>query len=114
MLRYESCGTLRYNLSTKGEDVTECIFFNPHKDYVIKNKGKDYAIFVGFDPSRSLLKEYNSDDRSEIKIYINEKLVGHKSSFSLLAAQSQAEVAIEVEDDGEGKLTLISITIPSK
>ena len=116
MTKYTSRGTVSYHFSTGSASLQRNLVFIPVKEYTIKHKGEDLAIFVSDDTDRqaSLI---NYKDGINITISADPPSTEIEISSLLFAAQNQLQVEIDIKieiSDDEPQYTLVSITIPAK
>lgn len=123
MSTYKSQGTVSFCTGEKGTWIN----FVPHGDYLVKHKGKSYAVFLTDNGGECFLKPCKDEHGNPIKIEIRLEMgnIGQTLKCSDLkvsemliwaAAQSAAitHSKVQLEVDTTAGLKLIGITVPDQ
>lgn len=124
MCKYKSQGTVSVSTGSTGTWIN----FVPHGDYLVKHKGKSYAVFIVDADNNCLLKPCVDEHGNPIKLIIkldmgnidqalrcsnlkvSEMLVGVAAQS---AATTHSKVEVEVQNGTNNELKLIGITVPA-
>ena len=113
MDNYTSQGTIRCEISRNKNDPKTTIFFAPERDYSIKHRTKDYAVFVLQPCNKAIIVP---DKGEGIKI-CTAKFDSTDVILRAAACQAKVEVKVKVKKiktPGQcPKLELTSITVPA-